>query len=82
MEIRKKAFRKQTEMKPTFIVKCTRCQGLMLTTRKQKTKSCPYCGVHVDLLCAQKVASASNPFEASTMLRKLKSEQGFLSKKP
>ncbi|MGA2387018.1 MAG: DUF1922 domain-containing protein [Candidatus Bathyarchaeia archaeon] len=64
-------------MKPTQIVKCTQCQGLMLTTKAQKTKICPYCGAHVDLSRAQKVASASNPFEASKLLRKLKSEQGF-----
>jgi hypothetical protein len=49
----------------------------MLTTKEQKTKTCPYCGTHVDLLKAQKVASAKNPFEASTLLRKLKSEKGF-----
>ncbi len=49
----------------------------MLTTKTQKTKICPYCGAHVDLSKAQKVASAKNPFEASTLLRKLKSEKGF-----
>jgi hypothetical protein len=49
----------------------------MLTAKGQRTKTCPYCGAHVDLLRAQKVASASNAFEASKMLRKLKSEQGF-----
>jgi hypothetical protein len=52
----------------------------MLTTKGQKTKTCPYCGAHMDLLRAQKVASAKNAFEASSMLRKLKSEQGFKSK--
>jgi len=65
------------EMKATLIVKCTKCAGLMLTAKGQKTKVCPYCGAHVDLLRAQKVASANNAFEASEMLRKLKSEQGF-----
>jgi hypothetical protein len=49
----------------------------MLTTVKQKTKICPYCGAHVNLSKAKKVASAKNPFEASTLLRKLKSEKGF-----
>jgi hypothetical protein len=49
----------------------------MLTTKGQKTKICPYCGARVNLLYAQKVASANTPFEASTLLRKLKSEQGF-----
>jgi hypothetical protein len=64
-------------MKPTIIVKCSKCAGLMLISKGQKTKICPYCGTHVDLLKAQKVASATNPFEASEILRKLKSEQGF-----
>ena len=52
----------------------------MLTGKGQKTKICPYCGEHVNLLRAQKVAAAANAFEASEMLRKLKSEQGFSPK--
>jgi hypothetical protein len=52
----------------------------MLINKGQKTKICPYCGAHVDLLRAQKVASAANTFEASEILRKLKSEQGFSRK--
>jgi predicted RNA-binding Zn-ribbon protein involved in translation (DUF1610 family) len=65
------------KMGTTHIVKCTQCTGLMLTAKGQKTKTCPYCGAHVNLIRAQKVASANNAFEASEMLRKLKSEQGF-----
>jgi len=53
----------------------------MMTTKTQKTKVCPYCGSRVNLQQAQKIASASSAFEASIMLRKLKSEQGFPSKK-
>jgi hypothetical protein len=49
----------------------------MLTTKTQKTKTCPYCGARVDLSCAQKIASANTPIEASKVLRKLKSEKGF-----
>jgi uncharacterized protein YlaI len=49
----------------------------MMATKEQKTKLCPYCGKRVDMLRAQRVASASNAFKASTMLKKLKSEQGF-----
>jgi hypothetical protein len=67
-------------MKPTLIVQCPKCGGLMLTSKGQKTKTCPYCGSHVDLLRAKKVGSADNAFEASEMLRKLKGEQGFTSK--
>ncbi len=64
-------------MKPTLIVKCPQCGGLMLITKGQKTKICPYCGALVILLKAQKIACASNAFEASELLRKLKREQGF-----
>jgi acetyl-CoA carboxylase beta subunit len=64
-------------MKPTLIVKCPNCQGLMLISKEQKTKVCPYCGKNVNLLKAQKVAAAKDPFEASEMLKKLKSQQGF-----
>jgi predicted RNA-binding Zn-ribbon protein involved in translation (DUF1610 family) len=70
-----KPFGSKNEMKPAVIMKCTKCQGLMLTRKGQKTKTCPYCGARVDLLRAQKVASAKNPFEASSILRKLKSEK-------
>jgi DnaJ-class molecular chaperone len=72
-----KPFGSKQEMKPTQIVKCTQCHGLMITIKGQKTKTCPYCGAHVDLLQVQKIAQASNAFEASTMLRKLKTEEGF-----
>jgi predicted RNA-binding Zn-ribbon protein involved in translation (DUF1610 family) len=67
-------------MKATVIVKCTQCGGLMLSTKGQKTKICPYCGAHVDLMRAQKVAEANSSFEASMILRKLKAEEGFGSK--
>jgi hypothetical protein len=52
----------------------------MLTTKGQKTKICPYCGARINLLKAQTVAAASNSFEASMILRRLKSEQGFPDK--
>jgi len=69
------------KMTATIIVKCTKCGGYMLSAQTQKTKICPYCGTHVDLQRAQRVAAANTAFEASDMLRKLKSEQGF-SRKP
>jgi len=62
-------------MGATIIVKCTQCGGLMLSAKWQKTKICPYCGTHVNLLKAQKVDAASTAMEASEILRKLKSEQ-------
>jgi len=49
----------------------------MMAKKAQKTKLCPYCGTRIDMLRAQRVASASNAFKASAMLRKLKNEQGF-----
>jgi DNA-directed RNA polymerase subunit RPC12/RpoP len=43
----------------------------------QKTRTCPYCGSRVDVRRAKKVASAKNAFEASEILRDLKSRKGF-----
>jgi len=64
-------------MPPTLIVKCPKCSGYMLTTKGQKTKICPYCGANVNLQKAQRIAAANTAFEASEILRKLKSERGF-----
>jgi hypothetical protein len=71
-----------SEMGATQIVKCIKCGGLMLCTVGQKTKVCPYCGANVNLQKAQKIASANTAFEASEMLRKLKSAQKINRKKP
>jgi hypothetical protein len=49
----------------------------MLAAKAQKTKICPYCGINVNLLRAQKVASANTAKEASEILKHLKSEKGF-----
>jgi DNA-directed RNA polymerase subunit RPC12/RpoP len=62
-------------MGATLIVKCTKCGGLTLSTKTQKTKICPYCGSTINLMRAQKVAAANSALEASEMLRKLKSHQ-------
>jgi DNA-directed RNA polymerase subunit RPC12/RpoP len=70
-----KPFGSNPKMGATLIVKCTQCGGLMLSAKGQKTKICPYCGSHVILLKAQKVAAANSALEASEILRKLKSEQ-------
>ncbi len=64
-------------MGATVIVKCTKCGGFMLAAKAQKTKICPYCGTNVNLLRAQKVASANTAKEASEILKHLKSEKGF-----
>jgi DNA-directed RNA polymerase subunit RPC12/RpoP len=65
----------------TLIVKCTQCGGLTLSAKEQKTKNCPYCGSQINLLKAQKIASANTALEASEILRKLKSEQKINHKK-
>jgi DNA-directed RNA polymerase subunit RPC12/RpoP len=58
----------------TLVVVCSRCGGLLLAKAEQKTRTCPYCGFKVVLEKAKKVASARTPYEASAILRRLKSE--------
>jgi DNA-directed RNA polymerase subunit RPC12/RpoP len=62
-------------MGATLIVKCTKCGGLTLAAKDQKTKVCPYCGTQINLQKARKIAAANSAMEASEMLRKLKAEQ-------
>jgi len=64
-------------MAPTNIVKCPKCGSYMLTKQKQKTKICPYCGANVNLQRAQRIAATNTAFEASEILKKLKSQEGF-----
>jgi predicted RNA-binding Zn-ribbon protein involved in translation (DUF1610 family) len=64
-------------MGPTLIVTCNSCGGLLMAANEQKTRTCPYCGSRVDLRRAKKVASANTAFEASEILRDLKSRKGF-----
>jgi DNA-directed RNA polymerase subunit RPC12/RpoP len=64
-------------MRPTLIIVCNRCGGLFLAADGQKTKTCPYCGTRVDVRRAKKVAAAKSAFEASEILRDIKSRKGF-----
>jgi hypothetical protein len=48
-----------------------------MAANDQKTRTCPYCGSRIDLRRAKKIASAKNAFEASEILRDLKSRKGF-----
>jgi DNA-directed RNA polymerase subunit RPC12/RpoP len=64
-------------MGTTLIIACNRCGNLFLAAEGQKTRTCPYCGTRVDVRKAKKVASAKNAFEASQMLRNIKSRKGF-----
>lgn len=61
-------------MPVTLVVMCGRCGGLFLAKADQKTRTCPYCGFKLALDRAKKVASAENAYEASEILRKLKSD--------
>jgi DNA-directed RNA polymerase subunit RPC12/RpoP len=61
-------------MTPTLVVVCYKCGGLLLAKTEQKTRTCPYCGSTVILQKTKKVASANSASEASTILRKMKSE--------
>ena len=76
-----KPFGSNPEMGVTLIIKCMQCGGLTLSAKGQKTKSCPYCGTNINVLKAQKVVSANTAFEASEILRRLKSEQKINHKK-
>ena len=64
-------------MGATSIIECTRCGRLILVADNHKTRTCPYCNTRVDVRKAKKVATAKTAFEASQMLRKLKSQNGF-----
>jgi len=57
-----------------LIVVCGKCGGFLLAKVKQKTRTCPYCGSKVLVEKVKKVASAKNAYEASEILRKLKSD--------
>jgi hypothetical protein len=48
-----------------------------MAANDQKTRTCPYCGSRIDLRRAKKIASGKNAFEASEILRDLKSRKGF-----
>jgi DNA-directed RNA polymerase subunit RPC12/RpoP len=58
----------------SLIVVCGKCGGLLLAKAEQKTRTCPYCGFKVLVDKAKKIASAKNVYEASEILRKLKSD--------
>jgi DNA-directed RNA polymerase subunit RPC12/RpoP len=56
-----------------LIAVCSRCGGLVIVKTEQKTKTCPYCSFKFNISDVRKVASAKNAYEASEILRKLKS---------
>ena len=64
-------------MGATLIIACNRCGGLFMAATSQKTRTCPYCSTRVEVRRAKQVASAKSAFEASEMLRDMKSRKGF-----
>lgn len=64
-------------MRQTLIIACSQCGGLFLATDGQKTRTCPYCSTRINVRRAKQVASAASAFEASEMLRDMKSRKGF-----
>jgi uncharacterized CHY-type Zn-finger protein len=64
-------------MGTTAIIVCPRCSGLLLAASSQKTRTCPYCNTRIEVRKAKIIASAKTAFEASQMLRKLKSKESF-----
>ena len=67
-------------MGQTLIIVCNRCGGLLLSLGNQKPRTCPYCGKRINVEKAKRVASARNAFEASEILRNMKSNKGFSRK--
>jgi DNA-directed RNA polymerase subunit RPC12/RpoP len=57
-----------------LIAVCSRCGGFIIAKAEQKTKTCPYCGFKVNVREARKIVSAQNAYEASEILRRLKSD--------
>ncbi|MDH5483501.1 MAG: DUF1922 domain-containing protein [Candidatus Bathyarchaeota archaeon] len=57
-----------------LVVVCSKCGGFLLAKAEQKTKACPYCGFKIAVQKAKKAASAKNAYEASAILRKLKTD--------
>jgi len=60
-----------------LIITCANCGGLLIAKAGQKTKTCPYCGLKVEVYEALKVASAKTAYEASSILRNLKSAKNI-----
>jgi len=64
-------------MGTTLIIVCSCCSGLLMAAADQKTRTCPYCGSHVNVQKALHVASAENAFQASEILKEIKRKKGF-----
>jgi DNA-directed RNA polymerase subunit RPC12/RpoP len=72
----------KTKMTATTVIECSKCKGLLLATKSQKTRICPYCGAKVNVQKAKHLATAQDAFQASQILRKLKTERQTNPGKP
>ena len=61
----------------TLIIVCNQCGGLVLAADHLKTRTCPHCSTRIIVRRAKKIASAKDAFEASEILREIKSKKGF-----
>ncbi|MFB0567823.1 MAG: DUF1922 domain-containing protein [Candidatus Bathyarchaeia archaeon] len=55
------------------VITCYRCGQLLLAQTTQKTKRCPHCGFRFSVEKSKKIAYAKSAREASTLIRRLKS---------
>lgn len=54
------------------VISCTGCKRLLLATSEKKTRTCPYCGVHVKMANTQTIFQSENSDEARQALREAK----------
>jgi DNA-directed RNA polymerase subunit RPC12/RpoP len=71
----KRLSEKGTQMPITVLYECSKCSGVFMAAQGQKTHSCPYCGTRVDLQKAKRIIQAKDAFEASEMLKKIKTKR-------
>jgi DNA-directed RNA polymerase subunit RPC12/RpoP len=69
-----KRFSESNNIMSFQITVCSKCGGLIISKAEQKTKTCPYCGFKIYIYGARKIASAKSAYEASEILRRLKSD--------
>ncbi|UCB61326.1 MAG: DUF1922 domain-containing protein [Candidatus Bathyarchaeota archaeon] len=57
------------------VVVCSDCGRLLVARRDAKSRTCPYCGVRVNLAKAQQVKTAKTAREASKLVQALKKKR-------
>jgi hypothetical protein len=60
-----------------LIIECSRCHGLLLVNKTQKTKVCTYCNSRLLIYKTKKLCQAENAFDASIIIQKLKQKKKF-----